>query len=192
MEKMNCKFQNTILCLFLVIFALMLMTQTASAVERFSFPGVMCSAYNNAQANALERSHVRLLNPSENYRGIYVVCGIPRHTEQASSIGTNGTIDPPYGWINLYFSSGVSSSASCVFREFDRDTVHVPGGTADSANTLNVKTITIAPPGVLPNHSETYFQLANDGGASHLAMFYTLTCALPPGVGIQMINLEEQ
>jgi hypothetical protein len=166
------------------IFAAALLLVVAGATTTWAdyhvLAGTQCSAYNNNQANALERSHVRLLNPATNTQSLWVICALDKNaTEVQSSTGLIGAV-------LAYFGPGVTANIDCVWREFAYPTIHVPGGTPDAGNTINADAFTITAPVTTPgvaysNYSPTAFSISSDN-------YYTIACKLPPGTGINSVE----
>lgn len=180
MKKLTGSFQCTLTCLALATCALLLTAVSAWAV-RVDYPGVSCQAYNNNQANALERSHVRLLNPLSSGRSLWVVCGMNRDTDM-------NTAAVESGWVGGFFEAGSVGDITCVYRRFLPGTVHVPGGDADAGNTLETATITLTnTSGPSNNGYDETFTTATST-ATTLANIFSMTCLLPAGTGLNMIS----
>ena len=150
---------------------------TSAGAASFDISGTACGAFNNAQADALERSHVRIYNPPASADPIWVVCPIPRDLLTANLAN----------WAVAAFFQA-ASPVTCVFREFRYDTVHVPGS-GTTPGLVNATSVTISPPGALPGVAA--------GGASSttdtagVATSYTVTCQLQPGTGINLIQVAD-
>lgn len=140
--------------------------------------GTDCSAYNNNQANKLERSHVRLLNPASNTQSLWVICSPPR---AAAEVGTGNVIVAPVG----FFDTGVTADITCIWREFDYTSIHVPGGNPDTINTINAVVGTIVNPGSTP--ATNFVNISPTTPSAVYSNYYTVACLLPPGTGINQI-----
>lgn len=142
--------------------------------------GTSCSAYNNNQANKLERSHVRLLNPATNTQSLWVICSPDRNaTELTTSFD---------GAVAGFFDTGVTANIDCIWREFNVFTIHVPGVALDAANTINAVAFTIPPPVPTPGVSFIVYSPSTFSSASD--NFYSIACKLPPGTGINGVGLN--
>lgn len=150
-----------------------------------NIPGTACAAYNNYQANALQRSHVRLYNPPTNPQSLWVICPIERVLEDIEStpllVG---------GYVNAYFSLQSSPSAEvlCIIRDFDNGTIHEPGGVMSGV--VNNETIILERPATVPEVSSTPWQFTSDYTSE--ANYWTVTCKLPPGTGINSVDVYQQ
>jgi hypothetical protein len=160
------------------IFAAALVLLVAGATTTWAgyhwMGGGACSAYNNNQANKLERSHVRLLNPATNTQSLWVICSPDRDATELTASLTGGVF--------AFFDTGVTTDIQCVWREFYIGTIHVPGGDLDAGNTINAEAFTILAPVTTPGSSfglfiPTTFTTVSDH-------FYSIACKLPPGTGI--------
>lgn len=150
-----------------------------------NMPGTACAAYNNNQANALERSHVRIYNPPSNPQSVWVICPMQRVQEDLQE-----TDNLVRGYINAYFDAQSASSAEvlCIVRDFNYLTIHVPGGTlAGMVNSINVTaTRPLNPPGVgFPSWNFTTDDTSFDN-------YWTVTCKLAPGTGINSIDFYQR
>jgi len=163
--------------------ALLLLAEgaTTSWATVYTVAGTECQAYNNNQANALERSHVRLLNPATNTQSLWVICSVQKNSANV----VTGIIGATVG----YFGPGVTANIDCVWREFHRDSIHTPGGLADAGHTINAEAFTINNPGATPAvtwglYTPTTFDTFEDN-------YHTVACKLPPGTGINenVLNL---
>lgn len=171
------------------IFAAALLLVVAGATTTWAgyhnLAGTTCSAYNNNQANKLERSHVRLLNPATNTQSIWVIC-----TPQRLSDDLVLTVNPIQGVVVGFWDTGITSSIDCIFREFNFSTIHVPGGAPDAANTINAVTVSIPAPVTTPGVTVGFFNPANDDTSGDNA--WTFACKLPPGTGVNQIAVNQQ
>ncbi|MGB5986877.1 MAG: hypothetical protein WBG37_16365 [Desulfobacterales bacterium] len=150
-----------------------------------NIPGTACAAYNNYQANALERSHVRIYNPPTNGQSIWVICPVQRVEEDVVS-----TTNHLHGYINVFFSSQSASSAEvvCIYREFDYNTTHEPGGALTGVN--DSVTVTATRPITVPGVDDVAFLLTNDQNYAY--SYWTATCKLAPGTGINSIDADQE
>jgi len=157
-------------------------SSTVSAGATFqNIAGTACGAFNNAQANALERSHVRLYNPPTSGRNLWVVCQMQRVLED---------ITAPNFTVSAFFGAEAASGTgvNCIFREFSFQTDHEPGDGKDTSDPyiLNVISVTLTKVG-------TDAQVQSDGASfadSGTQRFWTWTCLLPPGSGINSIDVQ--
>jgi hypothetical protein len=168
-----------------LVFAIVGAAVPAGAETWVNVAGVECQAYNNWQADALERSHVRLLNPSSSATSIWVVCSVPRTVANLTLTGT-----AVRGYLNVFFdaSSAVGSAISCGIREFTYSTKDVPGV---AGSPLNAVTVTLSRPSTVPGFRSSSYDLTTDYDSSSWN-FYTITCNLPPGSGINSIDMLQQ
>jgi hypothetical protein len=150
---------------------------TSAGAGTFDISGTACAAFNNAQADALERSHVRILNPLTSAAPIWVICPLPRDYTTANLAN----------WAAVAFFQA-PSPVTCIFREFRYDTGHVPGS-GTTPGLLNASTVTISAPGVLPGVN--LGTAASTTDTAGVPTSYTLTCQLAPGTGINFIRLSD-
>lgn len=157
----------------------------ARAATWVAVPGVSCQAYNNSMADALERSHVRLFNPGTSGSDIWVVCDIPRTMANFTLAAT-----PPSGWVEAFFdaTSAVGAAISCGVREYNWSTTAIPGAPGD---VLNAYALTLTRPPSVPSVAAAAYQFTVDYDAS-TEHFFTVTCKLPPGTGINTISMYQQ
>lgn len=177
---------GNVVCAFLcalVVAVLLPLSVYAAGVQNIA--GSTFAAFNNAQANLLERNHVRIFNPPTNDSALWVIGGIQRDAEANYESDT-----PPEGYINVYFGSQATEDVKCIIREFAYDTVHVPGGTPDADNIYNSVVVNIALPEDLPYTEDEGYELPNESNSTW--SFVTVTCQLPPGTGINSVDWEEQ
>jgi hypothetical protein len=146
-----------------------------------NIPGSACAAYNTNQADRLERSHVRIYNPPSNSQGLWVVCPIVRVGEDIFA-----TANPPGGYINAYFNAQSAANANvvCVVRAFEYDTIHVPGGTASGI--IKSLPVTVTRPSTVPSVDYESWEFPNDGTDYN---YWSVTCRLAPGTGINSIDV---
>lgn len=150
---------------------------TSAVAANFDISGTTCAAYNNAQADFLERSHVRIYNPPTSPYGIWVVCPLPRDRLTANLAN----------WaVAAFFQT--PSAVNCVFREFDYSTVHVPNS-GTQPGLLNAQSIVIPPPGAFPGIGIGGGAAPTDTTGANSS--YTMTCLLPPGTGINLIAVSD-
>ena len=149
-----------------------------------NIPGSAFSAFNNAQANALERSHVRIYNPPTNNISLWVIAPIQRVAEDVASSADNVT-----GYVNAYFSDQSASDAEvdCGIREFSYSSTHIPGGPSDA---LNVTSTTITRPGIVPGVTFNNWAFADNSASSYV--YWTVACKIPPGTGINSVDVLQQ
>ncbi len=179
-NRVEKNFLSSACCIFAASLLLVVAGATTTWADYHVKAGTTCSAYNNNQANKLERSHVRLLNPVSNTQSLWVLCALDKSaTETAAATGLIGAVVG-------FFDTGVTANIDCVWREFAWPTIHVPGGTPDAGNTINTMSFTIPNPGTTPatafnNYSAAAFSTAADN-------YYTIACKLPPGTGINQVE----
>lgn len=149
----------------------------SASAAYFDISGTACLAYNNAQADFLERSHVRIYNPRTSPTAIWVICPIPRDhlTANLASFA-----------VAAYFQT--ASEVNCVFREFDYSTTHVPNS-GSQPGLFNSSSVTIPPPAALPGINVGVAGSANDTAGANTS--YTVTCLLQPGTGINLIAVQD-
>jgi hypothetical protein len=167
---------------------LLLASSAGMAQTVNSLSGVACNAYNNNQANDLQRSHVRLYNPPTSTRSLWVVCGGNRDQAQLQS-----TASPP-GWGYVAFFSDQSASdaeVTCIMRDYDHDTVHEPGSVPDAGSLVNSGTGVVSRPAVPPGVVQ-YGQVSFDVEDTSSLNIWTITCKLAPGTGLQNYWYDQQ
>lgn len=156
---------------------------TASFAENFEYSGTACAAYNNAQADFLERNHVRIYNPPTSPSGLWVVCPIPRAYIQPSVAPTFAAV--------AYFDSTtpVGTVVRCIFREFLWSSLHVPGDNSVVGDNglLNLVSRNIIRPASVPGVNVNIGTVAFN--YQDWDTTYTVTCSLPPGTGLNFINV---
>jgi hypothetical protein len=150
---------------------------TSAVAAYFDISGTTCAAYNNAQADWLERSHVRIYNPPTSPVSIWVVCPLPRD-HLTANLAT---------WAVAAFFQA-PAPVTCVFREFNYDTVHVPGS-GTQPGLLNATSVNIPAPGVLPGVAVGAAASVTDTATANSS--YTVTCLLQPGTGINLIAVTD-
>lgn len=169
----------------LVAVFLLVVAAPAGAATRVAVAGVTCQAYSNSMADALERNHVRLFNPATSGQDIWIVCSIPR-------IGSNYTVagGEPTGWVEAFFdaTSAVGAQISCAVREYAWTTTAIPGAPGD---VLNAVALTLNRTTTVPGVRDVSYALVTDYDGSD-ENFYTVTCRLPPGTGMNTINMYQQ
>lgn len=165
--------------------ALPALTQAGSTWHNMS--GVACGAFNNSQADRLERSHVRIFNPGNN--PLWVVCPLQRVAEDVASSGNS-----PQVRVTPFFSamSAPGSSVRCIFREFDFLTTHEVGDGAGpgTKGIINVANFNIARPAVVPG-AVTDFRTLATNDVTNLNN-YSFACLLPRGTGINEIDVLQR
>ncbi len=177
-----------------VVFAAALLLVVAGATTSWAVgeagyhnvAGVSCNAFNNNQANALERNHTRLYNPPSSSGPLWVVCGVNRTAaDVASSIGT-----PSFAYATIFFNAGVTADATCIAREYDNNTEALIGGDLDPLNTMNAVTVIMSPFGAGPSTTEGFMSFTVDDNS--IQQYYTVACKLPPGTGLNAIDFYMQ
>jgi hypothetical protein len=165
-----------------VMMAVMLATALPSyaGATWHNVPGIACGAFNNAQANALERNHVRLYNPPTNNASIWVLCPVQRVLEDLQA-----STSLPNGWISIYFNQSVSD-VRCIVREYSWSTIAFPG-TNDPVNQASITVPLLASP---PSVTIANFIFSTDNLAT--LSYFTVACQLQPGTGINSINFRQQ
>jgi len=146
-------------------------------------PGIACGAFNNSQADRLERNHARLYNPPMSGRSTWVVCPVQRVQEDVAA-----SVNRPLFRVTAFFATQATGGVSCLVREFDNNTVHQigDGGVVGTTGITNVASMSIPLPGTLPGTTERSVTLANDD--TSIQQYFTVTCLLPPGTGINEID----
>lgn len=165
----------------------LLMTTAYAGNTYHNIPGAACGAFNNDQADRLQRDHVRIYLPF-GAPATYIVCPWHRVQEDMAS-----TANPPSGWINVYFDEGVpnGTSITCVIRLFDYFSTHFPGraGTQAPREALNVTAMKTAATGVA-EVDDVFFTLADNTASSYA--YYTATCPLVEGTGVNSFDFHQQ
>ncbi len=177
--------QRRFIASLLAISLILLMAPAAWGGETWhSTPGTACAAFNNNQANLLERSHVRIYNPPSNPQSLWVICPMQRVEEDILS--TAGLV---YGYVNVYFDSMSAPNAevTCVAREFDDGSTHVPGGITNGVE--NAITATASRSFTVPGVSNASWNFTYDDTSVY--SYWTFTCRLAPGTGINSIDVRQ-
>lgn len=163
-------------------------SQVKAATSYVNIPGVSCAAYNNTQADFLERSHVRIYNPITSPTGIYVVCGVPRIVQFITSSANKLS-----GWVNIYFDYSVplGTEVSCGIREYDFEALDTPGGAGTSAfyNGITAIAKKTAATGTAQLVDSAYAFTLDETSTCN---YWTVTCDLKPGTGVNSIDAYEQ
>ena len=177
---------------FVSVSALSILTGAAFAGPsltgtRHVVPGVACDNFNNAQADQMTRDHVRMLLPAGGPSdGRYIICPIQAVEDDLLSTGS-----PPQGNISAFFDVGVptGTQVSCIIRSFAFNTTHVPGESSTPkpteahivtvAKTAGINESQAAPSG------QGFFQFLLD---YEQFGYYTATCLLKPGTGLNSID----
>ena len=161
-------------------------THPVSGQTYHNIPGTACAAYNNNQANLLQRSHVRIYNPPTNAQSIWVICPVQRVFSDIDS-----TSDAPWGYVNAYFSSEASANAevSCIIREFRSSTTHEPGNSLDGI--VNLETISAQKFFAAADVDNMGYALTNEF-SNFWYDYFTFTYKLAPGTGINSIDIHQR
>jgi hypothetical protein len=171
---------NNFCSIFLTVLILVLAGAIPSWAANNGVGGTQCAAYNNNQANELERSHVRLLNPSSNTRDLWVIC-TPQIDSSQATTGMNG-------YAIGFFENGTEGDINCVMRGFDYYTEHIPSQNPDAANTYYTEAFTITNPGTAPGTAGINVYPTVDTFNDSTTII-TYACLLPPGTGINLFGL---
>ena len=168
--------------LLIVLIALLGMASTVwSGAGWHNVPGTACAAYNNYQANALQRNGARIYNPPGSSQNLWVICPLKRVAEDVQTAGA------AYGYVNVFFSSLSAASAEvlCNIRELNYTNTYEPGGS--TSGVLNTDSITATRPLSLPGVASRYFEF--DTAYTGSWNYWTATCRLAPGTGINSIDM---
>ena len=168
------------------LMAIALITLFAAPVSAGStwhnISGTSCLAYNNNQANLLQRSHVRLYNPHTNPNDIWVICPMDRVVEDVQSTTSNVS-----GWVHIYFDSSSSIDAEVLYvaREFDWSTTHVPGGSLTGVINMSSGSVSrfTSGSGVVAGR----WEFTNNDNSTFNN--WTVTIKLPPGTGVNSVDV---
>lgn len=171
---------------FLAISALSVASMPLFAETWHEVPGSSCASFNNAQADLLTRDHVRIFLPATSPKSLFVICPLD------SVLADMDTADPPEGWLNTFFDEGVETGAevSCIVRQFGADTTHFPGRATAPAPDAAVGVVsTKSLPATDAEAVFDYFLMPVDYDQYD---FYTVTCLLAPGTGINSISFHQR
>lgn len=173
-----------------VVVAASILAMSATSVQAgatyHNVPGPACQPVDNQAGDRLQRSHVRLYNPRTSGRDMWVICPVQRVQEDVAA-----TADPSRGYVNIYFGeeSDPNASVPCVIREFRYNTQHVAGqgptGILQFANTTASRNGAAA-----PTVDDASFNLSTDDLSNF--NYYTVTCQLKMGTGINSIDFRQQ
>jgi len=160
--------------------------QVSAGNTYHNVPGSACAPVDNFFADKLHRSHVRVYNPPLSGRDIWVICPIQRVQEDIAS-----TLDAPFGYINVFFGDGSASFAEvpCTIREFTYDTVHIPGQGPSGIERF-VNTTGKREGNVVPYVDDAFFAFSADSTSDY--HYYTATCLLKQGTGINSIDFRQR
>lgn len=178
-------------CLMALVAGLAAYSPTVAAGQTFhNVSGTDCAAFNNAQADALERSHVRIYNPATSGRNLWIVCQMQRVLEDLES-----TVLKPQFYLTAYFGAeaAAGTTVTCIFREFDNQVTHEPGdgqGTTAEPEITNVQSVTVSKVGTVAQTQVGAAIFAIEDLTTQ--QYWTWTCLLPPGTGINEIDVEQQ
>jgi hypothetical protein len=147
--------------------------------------GSNCSAANLNQAFELQWNQARVINPITNTADRFVVCNISTGVTYFED--TNSFVTPANGGVVAWFDAGVTRSVDCIYRQ-------VGFGQAGNAS-ANSSAESISPPPSTPGTQGSFVGWsASRDGMTLIGESDTLTtvCKLPPGTGIQSINVFTQ
>lgn len=149
-------------------------------------PGPVCGAFNNSQADRLERSHVRISLPISSPTKLWIVCPIQSVAEDLRS-----TINPPQIWVNAYFGEQVptGTEVTCIFRNFNADTTHFPGDPSTPQPDETVTVVSTKTANTADAETVNDFNLFTTDYTDF--DYYTATCQLAPGTGINSIDMRQ-
>lgn len=150
-------------------------------------PGGACSAFNNAQADELERDHVRISLPINATRSLWVICPV-----QAVAEDLQTTVNPPEGYVNAYFAKDVPQGTvvSCNLRLFPSNSTHVPGDPTTPSPDAAVSAIPEKTAVTADAQADfDYFLFLQDWDDFK---YYTVACQLAPGTGINSISFRQR
>ena len=151
---------------------------------RYSVPGTACGAFINSQADQLERQQARIYNPVSNTKSLWVICPV-----QSPEIPDDSGWDFIKGWVNVFWNAGTTagSKVECVVRQYAFDNTHIPGVSLDgvlSVATLS-STVDLAEPPPYVDDKTFNLNAPQPGGN-----YITVSCLLPPGSGVNSIDIE--
>lgn len=170
--------------LSLVFSVLVTLFISVPSIASDSVNGNACMAANLNQAFDLKWDHARVENPASNTLTRFVTCtatsgpDIFNDSFQASVANS--------GAVTAYFSEGAATDAevSCVFREMAANSTTVV------ATDMKIVTMTPAEEDTLPTTKLATFT-EDDSIFVGLGSTLTVTCALPPGTGINQITVNK-
>jgi len=157
----------------------------------YSYTGTDCGAFINAQADKLERQQARIYNPVSNPRSLWVIC--PLAAPIAAGGSHSGAVPGAWsfidGRVSVFWNTGAAdgSRVDCAIRQYGFDNTHLPG--VSQAGVLSVTTLAsmyfaaAGPPYV----EGVDFALPSPQGGFN---YMTASCLLPPGAGINGIEVE--
>ena len=151
---------------------------------RHVMPGVACDSYNNSQADRMTRDHARMFLPADGpSTGLWIVCPV-----QAVEEDLLPNANPPQGNVTAFFDAGVptGTQVTCIIRSFPFNSTHVPG---DPSTPQPTETLTAVITKTAGNTSAQanfdFFQFLQD---YEQFGYYTVTCKLYPGTGLNSID----
>jgi hypothetical protein len=100
----------------------------------------------------------------------------------------NSTTGLVFGYINAFFSdeSNASAEVLCIVRDLDYLTTTAPGGVS---GVVNSETVTIPSPANVPLVRSFFWQFTNDDISG--LNYWTVTCKLAPGTGINSLDVYQ-
>jgi len=169
--------------------ALSVLTGTALAGPsltgtRHVVPGVACDNYNNSQADLMTRDHARMFLPANGPSdGRWIICPI-----QAVEDDLFSTTNPPQGNISAFFDAGVptGTQVTCILRSFPFNSTHVPGEASTPQPTeTHIATATKTAGNIESQVAFDFFQFLQE---YEQFAYYTATCKLYPGTGLNSVD----
>ena len=154
-----------------------------------TMPGTSCAAFNNNQANMLQRSHRRLYNPLTNPSSVWVICPIQVVQEDVKS-----TPEPVYGNLSIYFDPSVMASVTCIVREYYDTMITITDELTNSDIAIAQSPFTFPVPPSTPysynGNSFARFDFTNDDSPYYgVYSYWTATCKLLPGTGVNSFSV---
>jgi hypothetical protein len=172
-----------IILAFMVVWVGILWADIASAATfaQSFMPGVACTAANLNQALQLSWDHFRIYNPSAS--DYFVVCPVNTSAIGAADSDDDNVVSFVDGYVDVWFKTGNEPDVTCIWRQMPYDAATTDAqifmvGTAHSS-------------GGVANVADILFEIYGLGWMTSPDYHYqTVTCALPPGTGINNIEFE--
>jgi len=162
---------------------------SANVVSR-SYAGTDCGAFINSQADKLERQQARIYNPASNPQSLWVIC--PLAAPVAAGGNHSGAVPGAWdfidGRVNIFWNTGAAngSRVDCAIRQYGFDNTHLPG--VSQAGVLSVTTLASTfSAAAAPYVDGVDFALSSPQGGFN---YMTASCLLPPGAGVNGIEVE--